>query len=269
MLLSRWAGKLCRAAHIANEPARRLARKEGKTRTLYYQESGLTLKWTCGGADIRNLPRYKETIGCSRQFETAQSDGCPEDGRGRPHTPNNKPRRKGATRGSPSAERTQQLGASSVSLAPLGSDSASDMTTVCPTHADAGGMSILTAPRGILGAAGGSALAGAVSGQSEEITNWGRRTSKVEVGDRRRSVAKASYRRDGLGAQVQDFDLVVVGVGDIEELPTGARTDSAGLVEATGDKIGARGVTCFSRAGQSTAPLGVGVHHFNLRPRID
>lgn len=75
--------------------------------------------------------------------------------------------------GSPSAERAQQLGASSVSFVPSGSDSVSNMTRVWPADTATGGISFLVADLGNVGAlAGPEGLEGTASVQSMEMGNW-------------------------------------------------------------------------------------------------
>lgn len=67
----------------------------------------------------------------------------------------------------------QQLGASSVSLTPSGSDMVSDIMTVWPTDAETGGKSFLTADLGSEGTfLAPSGLTDAESVHSVEMWNW-------------------------------------------------------------------------------------------------
>lgn len=66
--------------------------------------------------------------------------------------------------------RAQQLGASAVSLVPRGSARLSSMTRVWPADTSTGGISILVADLGNVGALAGPE--GAESVQSTEMGNW-------------------------------------------------------------------------------------------------
>lgn len=73
----------------------------------------------------------------------------------------------------PSAESAQQLGASSVSFTPSGSEMVSDRTTVWPTDAVTGGKSLLTADLGRVGTlVAPKGFTDAESVNSVEMWNW-------------------------------------------------------------------------------------------------
>lgn len=74
---------------------------------------------------------------------------------------------------SPSAERAQQLGASSVSLVPSGRDRVSDRMRVWPADTATGGIAFLAADFGSVGAlAGAEVFVGTESVHSMDMGNW-------------------------------------------------------------------------------------------------
>lgn len=73
-----------------------------------------------------------------------------------------------------------------------------------------------------------------------------------------------SYQGDGVGGQVQHFDLVVVGVGHIEQPAATAGTDSSRLVEAGLGEIRAKSVSSLAGAGQRAALFCLWIHHLDL-----
>ena len=85
----------------------------------------------------------------------------------------------------PSAERVQQLGASSVSLVPSGSVRVSEMTRVWPADTTTGGIPFLAADFGSVGAFVG--FEGTESVQSVEMGNWKRRHLGVSIKEQRES----------------------------------------------------------------------------------
>lgn len=76
-----------------------------------------------------------------------------------------------------------------------------------------------------------------------------------------------SYQGDGLGGQVQHFDLVVVGVGHVEQPATAAGAQSSRLVEAGPAEIGAESVSSLAGAGQSAALFRLWIHHLDLHAK--
>lgn len=75
---------------------------------------------------------------------------------------------------------------------------------------------------------------------------------------------RGAYQGDGVGGQVQHFDLVVVGVGHVKKPAAAASTDSSGLVEAGEGEIRAKSVSGLAGASQCAALLGLWIHYLDL-----
>lgn len=73
-----------------------------------------------------------------------------------------------------------------------------------------------------------------------------------------------AYQGDGVGGQVQHFDLVVVGVGNVKKPAAAASTDSSRLVEAGQGEIRAKSVSGLAGAGQGAALLRLWIHYLDL-----
>lgn len=97
------------------------------------------------------------------------------------------------------------------------------------------------------------------------ITAWSRLEEGEEKPVQWNRFLYGAYQGDGFGGQVHNFDLVVVGVCDVEKPAAAAGTDSSRLVEAGQVKIRAKSVSGLTSAGQRAALFGLWIHYLDLK----
>lgn len=76
-----------------------------------------------------------------------------------------------------------------------------------------------------------------------------------------------THQRDRFGLQVKDFDVMVVGVGHIQQLSSLTHTQASGFVETGLQKAWANPVPSLPCACQHSALLSFRIHHFDLQQR--